>query len=339
MKREEKRKQDNIQKRKKVLKILVILSLFLFISVGGAAAYVVFKLESVATSSQQDLDRGIKSELRTETVNPSKDNISILLLGEDARPGETRARTDAIVVATFNKSDNSVILTSIPRDTRVEIIGRGTLDKINHAHAFGGVDMTIDTVENLLDIPIDYFVKLNFESFIQVVDALGGVEIEVPFTFREKDTSNQWLTFEEGIRQLNGEAALAYVRMRKHPQGGGDLGRGQRQQQMLKAIIDKSASLSSITRFDDVINAVGDNLTMNLSFGNIVSLHSYANALHDIEMVQIGGNDLMLEGIYYFEPAPESVDDIRQLLRNHLQLENKYVVSPEQEKPIEISAQ
>ncbi|UOE93817.1 LCP family protein [Alkalihalobacillus sp. LMS39] len=329
------RRQDKktTSKRKTFLKVLLLIGMFLFVTVGGTTAYFVWKLDNVATGSQQELERGDKSEKRTEAVNPSKDNISILLLGEDARPGETRARTDAIVVATFNKTEGSVVLTSIPRDSRVEIVGRDRLDKINHAHAYGGVDMTINTVEQFLDIPIDYFVKLNFQSFVSVVDALGGIEVEVPFTFEEKDTNNKWITLHEGAQTFNGEEALAYTRMRKHPQGGGDVGRGQRQQQVIEAMIHKAASLSSITRFDDVIDAVGENLQMNLSFGNIIALHTYAASLNNIEMLQIEGDNLMLDGIYYYEPKQESLEEIQKRLREHLQLDARVVYN---EKPEEI---
>ncbi|MED1602997.1 LCP family protein [Alkalihalophilus marmarensis] len=317
------RRSLNRRKRKrKVFKLIFFLGLFSFLALGGLATYFTLKVTSVASESQQDLSRGEKSELRVEAVDPSKDNISILLLGEDKRPEDgVRARTDAIVVATFNKEEHSVILTSIPRDTRVNIVGRDIQDKINHAHAYGGVDMTVDTVEEFLDIPIDYYAKVNFDAFIEVVDALGGVEIEVPFDFQEKDTVGDWIDFYEGPQFLMGEEALAYVRMRRHPQSGGDIGRGQRQQQVLEAIIKKGASFSSITRFDDVIVALGDNLTMNLSIGNVVALHSYGSSLNSIEQLQISGENARINGVFYIEPDEQSVEEISTRLRQHLGLE------------------
>ncbi|MCK0470264.1 LCP family protein [Halalkalibacter sp. APA_J-10(15)] len=312
------------QKNKKkswIVKSLIIFSIACLAILGATTGYFIHKINNVTAGSQQELIRGEKSELREDAVNPHDDNMSILLLGVDTRPGESNGRTDAILIATLNQEEQSIILTSIPRDSRVEIAGRGTLDKINHAHAFGGIDMTIDTVEQLLDIPIDYFARINFQAFIDVVDAINGVEIEVPFNFEEKDMNNDWIQFTEGMQHLNGEEALAYTRMRKHPQGGGDIGRGQRQQQVLEAIIEKGTSFSSITRFDDVMDAIGENLVTNLSFGDLVSLHSYAGNLNNIEQLQLGGTDLMLDGIYYYEVDNESLLDIRIQLKQHLDID------------------
>lgn len=179
------KKEEKKGSLRKVLKAFLVLCVISLLTFGGFAGYLAWKLSNV-TADEQPLQRGDKSERRTEAVNPSKDNFSVLLLGDDARPGEKGARTDAMLVATFNKDKNSIILTSIPRDMRVELIGRGTLDKINHAHAYGGLDMSIDTVEHFLDIPIDYYGWVNFEGLIEVVDALGGIEVDVQLDFEEK---------------------------------------------------------------------------------------------------------------------------------------------------------
>ncbi|MED4081957.1 LCP family protein [Halalkalibacterium halodurans] len=311
------------KKRKAVrfLKIFMTMTLLAFLAFTCLGVYVYFKVSSVASESTVDLERGDKSEKRIEAVDPSKDNFSVLLLGDDSRPGEARARTDAMLVATFNKEDQSIILTSIPRDSRVEIVGRGHLDKINHAHAYGGIDMTIDTVEHLLDIPIDYYGIVRFQGLIDIVDALGGIEVEVPFDFEEKDTNNDWIQFQEGLHTLDGEEALAFARMRKHPQGGGDLGRGQRQQQVIEGIIKKAASFSSITRFDDVLDALGENIQMNFTFNNLVALHSYASSISEIETLQLQGTDLMLNGIYYYELDQGSLFEIQTRLKKHLEID------------------
>jgi LCP family protein required for cell wall assembly len=311
------------KKRKAVrfLKIFMTMTLLALLAFTCLGVYVYFKVSSVASESTVDLERGDKSEKRIEAVDPSKDNFSVLLLGDDSRPGEARARTDAMLVATFNKEDQSIILTSIPRDSRVEIVGRGHLDKINHAHAYGGIDMTIDTVEHLLDIPIDYYGIVRFQGLIDIVDALGGIEVEVPFDFEEKDTNNDWIQFQEGLHTLDGEEALAFARMRKHPQGGGDLGRGQRQQQVIEGIIKKAASFSSITRFDDVLDALGENIQMNFTFNNLVALHSYASSISEIETLQLQGTDLMLNGIYYYELDQGSLFEIQTRLKKHLEID------------------
>ena len=156
-------------------------------------------------------------------------------------------------------------MVSIPRDSYVYIPVEKKKDKITHAHVFGGTEGTIETVEELFDIPVDYFVKLNFNAFIDVVDALGGIEVDVPITFTEqnsKDTADA-IHLKKGLQELNGEEALALSRTRKIDN---DIERGKRQQLVLQAIIDKAVSIGSITKYGKLMESMGDNLTTNMEF-------------------------------------------------------------------------
>ncbi|RXJ02295.1 LytR family transcriptional regulator [Anaerobacillus alkaliphilus] len=319
-KKKEKRRKSGTYK---FLKTTGLILVTLMVLIGGAFGYFVMKAADVTTSAQTSLERGDRSEKRLVPVNPSKDNISVLFLGLDDRDGGLKGRTDALLLATFNKKENSVKMVSVPRDARVELIGRDRMDKINHAHAFGGVDMTIATVENLLDLPVDYFVKLNFDAFMEIIDALGGIEVEVPFAFTEMDSNDVQgaISIKEGLQLLDGEEALAYSRMRKKDPRG-DIGRGERQQQVLEGIIKKGSSLSSINKFDDVMKSIENNLATNLSFGNILSLHSYSSGLRNIERLTIEGKNASIKGIYYYELIPESVKEISTTLREHLEVTN-----------------
>lgn len=120
---------------------------------------------------------------RTDTLNlGSKEPFSVLMLGVDERDGDS-GRSDTMIVLTVNPDKKSVKMLSIPRDTRTEIVGHGTTDKINHAYAFGGVAMSMDTVENFLDIPIDYFMQINMEGFKDIVDSVGGVTVDNDLDF------------------------------------------------------------------------------------------------------------------------------------------------------------
>ncbi|MDG5786690.1 LCP family protein [Evansella sp. AB-P1] len=301
-------------------KITALSLLVVFLIAGSVLAYMGYKMASVTSSAQQELDRGDRSDLRETVVNPSNDPISILFLGLDSRDGDLTGRTDAMILTTFNPEEGTIKMLNIPRDSRVEIVGRGFMDKINHAHAFGGVDMTIDTVENLFDIPVDYFVSLNFDAFMEIIDELGGVTVNVPFTFTEKDNATYGtIVLEEGEHRLNGQEALAYVRMRKQdPQG--DLGRGERQKEVIEAIIKEAVSLSSITRFGSVMDSVGNNLNTNITFNNMLSMHSYANKLGNIESLKLDGRNYIEEGIYYYKLEEESVAEITQTLQLHLNI-------------------
>ncbi|WP_035425371.1 LCP family protein [Halalkalibacterium ligniniphilum] len=317
---------SRVQRRKsrlrRILRAFLVVGIVSFIAFGGAAGYFIYKLANVTSGAQQELARGDMSEKREEQVNPSKDNISILFLGVDDRDGNLSGRTDAILVATFNKEDTSVNILSIPRDSLVNIPGRTNPDKINHAHAYGGLDLSVSTVEELLDIPIDYYVKLNFDAFVEIIDALGGVEVDVPKTFSEQDSSgNQGaITLQEGTHTLNGEEALAFVRMRKADPLG-DIGRGHRQQQVIKAIIEKGSSISSITSYDDVLESVGTHMTTNLSFGNMVALHSYGRSLNEVNTINIESSPTSINGVSYVQLDEASLAEVTHALRVHLGLE------------------
>ena len=295
--------------------------LFTVLLICSGAGYLYVKANQVATESYSELDRGEKSELRTEPVNVGKDNFSVLIMGDDARPGEEHARSDAMLVATFNREKKSIILTSIPRDSYVEIVGKGKSDKITHANAFGGVDMAVDTVENLLQIPIDHYAIAKFDGLKDIVDSLGGIDVDVAFTF-DFTEKGKTLHFTEGPSHLNGEEALAYSRERKNPKAGGDFGRGQRQQQVIEAIINDAASISSIQNYDKLFESLGGNLRTDLSFANILSLHGYATSLEKVETVQLSGEPFRgSDGISYVRVDEDSLQTIRAMLKEHLDLQ------------------
>lgn len=121
---------------------------------------------------------------------------------------------------------------SIPRDSYTEIIGKGKKDKINHAYAFGGINMAVKTVENFLDIPIDHYIEVNMEGFKDIVDAVGGIEVNNDMEFKYGEH------FNKGEIHLNGDQALLYSRMRYNDPRG-DFGRQMRQRQVIQAVIKK----------------------------------------------------------------------------------------------------
>jgi LCP family protein required for cell wall assembly len=317
--KQKRRKQTTFRR---FVRISLLVFTFLIIIVGGTLAYLGNQLNNATSSAQQELIRGDHSNIREKSVSPNKDNISILFLGVDDRGGDLSGRTDANLLATFNEKEGSVKILSIPRDSLVEIPGRGN-DKINHAHAFGGVDLTIDTIEHLLDVPVDYFLTINFNAFMEIIDSLGGVEVEVPFTFSEMNSTDRSgaITLEEGNQTLNGEEALAFVRMRKSDPRG-DIGRGDRQKELLEATLRKGASFSSITRFGDVMNSLESHMKTNLSFTDILSMHGYATNLDEIEQVTIDGKDTSKNGIYYYDLEDEDISQVSEELRLHLGLTN-----------------
>jgi polyisoprenyl-teichoic acid--peptidoglycan teichoic acid transferase len=302
------------KKKKSWFKIILTSLLILLIGVGAYAYTVYNSLSSAIETMHSPIDRD-KSEKRTEEVAlEKKDPFSILMLGVDERSGDS-GRSDTMIVLTVNPNQNSVKMLSIPRDTRTEIVGHGTNDKINHAYAFGKEEMAMATVENLLDIPIDYVVKVNMEGFKDIVDAVGGVNVNNSLTFTEEG-----YTFREGIISLNGEEALAYVRMRKQDPNG-DFGRQQRQRQVIQGVVDKGASFTSLTRFNDIFSALGNNVKTNMSFDEMVDIQSnYKEAAKSIEQIQLTGNGSTIDGIYYLVIPDSELERVQIDLKNHLEI-------------------
>ncbi|MCC3356140.1 LytR family transcriptional regulator [Bacillus sp. REN16] len=298
--------------KRKWPKVVGIIALVLLLAIGG---YAVYLYQSVAsTVGKMHSDRG-PSDMRTEEIDISEaDPISILLMGVDERAGD-KGRTDTLIVVTVNPHTNSMQMLSIPRDTRVEIVGKGTQDKINHAYAFGGVDMTIDTVEQFLDVPIDYYVRVNMEGLQQIVDALGGVEVNSTFAF-----SYEGASFSEGPQTLNGKQALSYARMR-YDDPRGDFGRQDRQKQVIQGIIDKGASFTSVTKIDDILGALGTNVKTDISFDEMKTIQSkYKGARHNIEQYSIDGVGQTLDS-WYWIVSEEERQAVSSRLKTHLEIE------------------
>ncbi len=221
--------------------------------------------------------------------------FSILLLGTDARTHDV-GRTDTMIYMTVNPTKKEVTLTSIPRDTRVFIPDKNKEDKINHAYAFGGVPLSIQTTEMFLDAPVDFFVKINMEGFRDLVDAVGGVTV-----YNDKDISIGKKSFSKGEVRLDGKDALTYVRIRKTDVEG-DFGRQKRQQQVILAIVDKIASPGTIVNFDKIFEATGINMETNLTFHNLRDiLSNYQDARKNIIHKTIPGVGVKIDGIYYYQ--------------------------------------
>ncbi|WP_332695132.1 LCP family protein [Halalkalibacter lacteus] len=299
-------------------KLLISLGLLFSVVLIAVVAYGFYLYKSV-TDTVQEIHEPIDrvTEKREEKVDvDSAQPISFLIAGVDSRGDHHSGRSDTIIVMTVNPKERSVKMLSIPRDTRTEIVGRGTIDKINHAYAFGGVEMTMDTVENFLDIPIDHYVSINMEGFKGLVDALGGVAVTNSFQFKQSG-----YTFPEGELFLNGEKALAYSRMR-YEDPRGDFGRNDRQRQIVEAVIQEGAQISSVTRVGSILNEVGKSVRTDLDLDGMWKVQSkYRGARHSVEQLEIKGNGTKIDGIYYLEIPNDEVERVQAELRGHLELE------------------
>lgn len=176
-----------------------------------------------------------------ELVETSDDIINILLVGQDSSSG--RSRSDAMILCTINKSDKSLTMTSFLRDLYVRVPGYGN-QRLNVAYAVGGFSKLYETLEYNFGVQVDYGVCVNFSSFPKVIDALGGVEINLTDAeVRHMNTGMRW-DLSTGVNLLNGEEALVYSRIRAI---GSDFGRTSRQQNVLKALLSKAKNMSLST--------------------------------------------------------------------------------------------
>ncbi|MDL5376571.1 LCP family protein [Exiguobacterium mexicanum] len=311
--------QDSRKKRPVWKIVLLVFGLVLLIG-GSAFGYFVYKANETAENANSELTRGDKSDRREETVDLTKDHFSVLLAGVDGGASlEEEGRTDSLMVATFNKESRQVTLVSIPRDSYVDIVTTDGefKDKINHAYAYGGIDTTIATVEKLFDIPIDYYATINFDGIEDLVDAVGGVEVDVLVPISGRATGN--VELEPGVQTLDGKEALAYARMRKDDPEG-DVGRAKRQQQVLEAIINEATTINSFTKLNRIMNAVGDNIRTNMSLSEASQLQPYTKSLRSFNQETLAGGDLTIGGVYYYELDPADLSEKRSLLKTELGL-------------------
>lgn len=306
--------QKHKKKKRTWLRITGIILLLLLVGTGIYGFSVYKSLTDAVDTMHQPIDRN-KSDKRTDEVTlTKKDPFSMLILGVDEREGD-RGRSDTMIVLTVNPNLNSVKMLSIPRDTRTEIIGKGKDDKINHAYAFGGVEMSMDTVENFLDIPIDYYMQVNMEGFEDIVNSVGGVTVN-----NDLDFTVDGEHFSKGQISLNGERALKFSRMR-YEDPRGDFGRQLRQRQIIQAVINKGASFASLTKFDDIFTALGANVKTNLKFDEMVDIQkNYKAAGKTIEQIEIKASGTKINNIYYLIVPTEEQTRVQSELKTHLEI-------------------
>lgn len=237
--------------------------------------------------------------------------MTVLLLGVDARTNELKGRSDAMVVLSMDK--DSMKMVSIPRDSYVDIVGRGTQDKITHAFAYGGLDMAKATVEKMLDITIDHHLVVNFTSFKSIIDAVGGIEVNSPLEFSEQNAKGvaNALHFTKGEQTLDGEQALAYARMRKKDPTG-DVGRGERQKQVISATMAKMKEIGSMKAYGEIFSALRKGVNTDVGLTDISSMTKYLDAFDNVKSYHVKGTDMRLNGIYYYKVDETSLNELRK---------------------------
>ncbi len=245
-------------------------------------------------------------------------HINILLLGVDSV--DHSSRSDTIIVVGISP-DKKVALLSIPRDTRVNVPGKG-YTKINHAYAYGGIELLKKTIENFMGIKIDYYVKTDYQGFEEVIDKLGGIEINVEKRMYYVDKAGHlYIDLKPGKQILDGEKAIQYVRFRHDKLG--DIGRIKRQQKFLNALAEKLMKGRNIVKSPSIIKDIFDALDTNLGFHTSISIVNMVKGIkkEDIVFLTLPGKPKYINGISYWIPDKEKMKEI---------VENYFI--PESEK-------
>lgn len=313
-------KQKQKRKRKIILLALIISSILL---VGVITFAINLTMETKKATSKMYVPLKREEEVQTKLqVTP----FSLLIAGVDDEKEAKYGRADMLVLVTVHPKKEKISMVNIPRDTRLYIEELEREDKVNHAYSYGGINYTINALEKLLDIPIDYYVSTNFQGFEDIVDTLGGIEVDVPFTvdIQLADTL-KWKTYTEGPMMLKGNEALAYVRMRKKDPEG-DKGRNLRQKQVIQEILDQSTRFGSVTKLDDLIENVGENVKTNMPTSDYLGFIKLYQEIKDspIDQLDLEGQDEKVyskienKEIWHFIPNEDSLEELKQSLKTNL---------------------
>jgi LCP family protein required for cell wall assembly len=225
-------------------RIVAVLAAVALLLVAGVGAFLLFLNQTVSGNITREalLPSGEQAQALAPDGKPVPTDVgtNYLIIGTDARPGDTASRSDVIILAHVPEDGSKVYLVHFPRDLYVPIPGRGE-DKINAAYAYGGAPLLVQTLQDLLGVRVDHVAKTDFEGFSRMTDAVGGVRV-----YAEEASTQGELVIRQGWNDLDGAEALAFVRERKQLSEG-DISRGKRQQAFVKALMLKTLSRETLT--------------------------------------------------------------------------------------------
>ncbi|MBT8841279.1 LytR family transcriptional regulator [Lactobacillus delbrueckii subsp. bulgaricus] len=290
----------------------------------GAHAY--FSLHSALVSMN-----GNNGSTATSARIAAKKPISILVLGVDQglEGRNDKGNSDTIILVTVNPTTKKATMTSIPRDTLTEILGETSntsyyMFKVNSAYQFGGSSGSVKTVSAMLNVPINYYVEVNMKALESLVNALGGVDVNVPFSF-----SYDWCDFKKGKQYLDGRHAIAYARMR-YDDPRGDYGRQLRQRQIIQAVVKKGLSVNGLANYQKLLKVFAKYVKTNLTFGDMTSLAiNYRSAASNISSGYIQGHDATISGTSLQIASTEELQKWSNKLRKSLGLSTQTLTNQE----------
>ncbi len=311
---------------KKQFIAVFIASFILFGAFYGILANTIFKNDTVVATDPDPVETPGGEE---EPAEEEKNDILFLLMGVDAQDvtQSKGTRTDTMMLTSVDLDTGKISILSIPRDTRTTVQGRQ--DKINAAHAYGGAEYAVEVVGNLLDIDLEYFVKVDYQIVQDVVNAIGGVTVEVPFNMRYSDPTAEPplnINIDKGVQTLDGKNAHDFLRFRHnnamtvgYPDG--DVGRTKTQQYFMKELVKQTIKPRNLLKLPKLVETYFDNVETNIPVSIMLKGALAANKI-DVESMEtetLPGSGSYIGGIsYYIHDGTLSGEVVRNMFGDYL---------------------
>jgi polyisoprenyl-teichoic acid--peptidoglycan teichoic acid transferase len=289
-----KRTNDGTKKRfwkTKKFKWMTAIVLVLLLTVSSVYAYYISHFLNAIQTPKDPLQKAVEVDKWSGT-----EPVNIVLFGVDNRNNDPHPRSDSILIASIDPTTKKAKVMSVMRDTWINIPEGNGMEKINAAFAIGGPDLAIKTLHELLQIPIHYYVKTDFQGFIGIVDALGGVDINVEKPLHYADDGVYDINLDAGMQHLDGEHALMYVRFRHDAMS--DFARTDRQRKFLQAVADKMSSPATLLKIPKILESISPYIETNISTSDMIKLGMLAREVKkdDIQSMQVPKMEHLREG-------------------------------------------
>ncbi|HFH9838699.1 TPA: LCP family protein [Streptococcus suis] len=261
--------------------------------------------------------------------------LTILLMGVDMDQatrggGWEGGRSDSMILVTVNPKTKETTMMSLTRDIMVEIAAAngestGSIEKLNHSYSYGQAPMAIATIEKMMDIDIERYIEINMDGLVELVDAVGGIEVNNTLGFPisiEAQEPAYTSVVPPGKHLVNGDQALVYARMR-YDDPEGDIGRQRRQREVITAIVKKLLQLDGFTQYKKIINAISNNMRtdIEISAATIPTLLGYRDSIAKLNSYQLRGLDEIVNELYYQLPPSQHLLDMQNVLKKSIGLE------------------
>ncbi|HFI0404634.1 TPA: LCP family protein [Streptococcus suis] len=315
-------------------KKIVLMSLAIVaLTLGAGFAYGI----SLLNFSTDAISKTFKQLDGEEEITPidATEPLTILLMGVDmdqaTRGGAwEEGRSDSMILVTVNPKTKETTMMSLTRDIMVEIAeangeSTGTVEKLNHSYSYGQAPMAIATIEKMMDIDIDRYIEINMDGLVELVDAVGGIEVNntlgFPISISEYEPAYTAIV-PTGKRLVNGDQALVYARMR-YDDPEGDIGRQRRQREVITAIVKKLLQLDGFTQYKKILTAISNNMRtdIEISTATIPSLLGYKDSIRNLHSYQLRGIDELVEEVYYQLPPTQHLLEMQNVLKTSIGLD------------------